>query len=319
MAEPVVQVDNITKRFAGHVAVRNLSLEIPAGVIFGLLGPNGAGKSTTIRMIMDIIEPDEGRVVLFGGALKGRDLSERIGFLPEERGLYKKMRVIDHLVFFAEIKGMPSRAARQKASQWLERLGLHDWVNHKVEDLSKGMQQKVQFAGTLLHEPDLLLLDEPFSGLDPVNAQVMKDVVVDIARQGKTVLFSTHIMEQAEKMCDHVVIISRGQKVVDGTMAEIKREAGGQHVALAFHRDAAKAARVLQDRSLVAKADDYGASAELELAAGADPDRLLQALVLSGAGISRFEMVEPSLESIFIAKVGKDAAVAAAVKDGPNA
>jgi len=319
MAQPVVQVDNITKRFAGHTAVRNLSLEIPAGVIFGLLGPNGAGKSTTIRMIMDIIEPDEGRVVLFGGALKGRDLSERIGFLPEERGLYKKMRVIDHLVFFAEIKGMPSRAARQKASQWLERLGLHDWVNHKVEDLSKGMQQKVQFAGTLLHEPDLLLLDEPFSGLDPVNAQVMKDVVVDIARQGKTVLFSTHIMEQAEKMCDHVVIISRGQKVVDGTMAEIKREAGGQHVALAFHRDAGKAARVLQDRSLVAKADDYGASAELELAAGADPDRLLQALVLSGAGISRFEMVEPSLESIFIAKVGKDAAVAVAVEDGPNA
>jgi len=319
MAQPVVLVDNITKRFAGHTAVRNLSLEIPAGVIFGLLGPNGAGKSTTIRMIMDIIEPDEGRVVLFGGALKGRDLSERIGFLPEERGLYKKMRVIDHLVFFAEIKGMPGRAARQKARHWLERLGLHDWVNHKVEDLSKGMQQKVQFAGTLLHEPELLLLDEPFSGLDPVNAQVMKDVVVDIARQGKTVLFSTHIMEQAEKMCDRVVIISRGQKVVDGTMAEIKREAGGQHVALAFHRDAGKATRVLQDRNLVAKADDYGASAELELATGADPDRLLQALVLSGAGISRFEIVEPSLESIFIAKVGKDAAVAAAVKDGPNA
>ena len=319
MAEPVVRVEGVTKRFAGHVAVRDLSLDVPKGIIFGLLGPNGAGKSTTIRMIMDIIEPDEGQVVLFGGTAKGRDLSERIGFLPEERGLYKKMKVVDHLVFLGEIKGMSGRDARRKAAEWLDRLGLRDWTTHKVEDLSKGMQQKVQFAGTLIHEPELVILDEPFSGLDPVNSQVLKDVVVELARSGRTVLFSTHIMEQAEKMCDHIVIISRGQKVVDGTLAEVKREDGGRHVAVAFHRDAAQAARVLLDRSLVAKADDYGASAELELAPGADPDRLLEALVRSGAGVSRFEIVEPSLQSIFIAKVGREAAVAAAVQEDVNA
>jgi ABC-2 type transport system ATP-binding protein len=319
MAEAVVRVERVTKRFSGHVAVRDLTLEVPRGIIFGLLGPNGAGKSTTIRMIMDIIEPDEGRVVLFGGTAKGRDLSGRIGFLPEERGLYKKMKVVDHLVFLGEVKGMPGGEARRQAVKWLDRLGLTDWTTHKVEDLSKGMQQKVQFAGTLIHDPELVILDEPFSGLDPVNSQVMRDVVVDLARQGRTVLFSTHIMEQAEKMCDHIVIISRGQKVVDGTLAEVKREDGGRHVAVAFHRDAAQAARVLADRSLVAKADDYGASAELELAPGADPDRLLEALVQSGAGVSRFEVVEPSLQSIFIAKVGRDAAVAAAIEEGANA
>jgi ABC-2 type transport system ATP-binding protein len=165
------------------------------------------------------------------------------------------MKVVDHLVFLAEIKGMAARTARQKAGEWLERLGLTDWTSHKVEDLSKGMQQKVQFAGTLLHDPELVLLDEPFSGLDPVNSQVMKDVVIDLARQGKTVLFSTHIMEQAEKMCERVVIISRGRKVVDGTMAEVKREGGGRHVALGFHRDAARAAPVLRDRSLVARVE----------------------------------------------------------------
>jgi ABC-2 type transport system ATP-binding protein len=222
------------------------------------------------------------------------------------------MKVVDHLVFLGEIKGMPGREARRKAAEWLDRLGLRDWTTHKVEDLSKGMQQKVQFAGTLIHDPELVILDEPFSGLDPVNSQVMKDVVVDLARQNRTVLFSTHIMEQAEKMCDHVVIISRGQKVVDGTLAEVKRADGAQHVAVAFHRDAALAGRVLSDRSLVAKADDYGASAELELASGADSGRLLDALVRSGAGISRFEVVEPSLQSIFIAKVGPEAATPAA-------
>jgi ABC-2 type transport system ATP-binding protein len=319
MAAAIVRVENVTKRFAGHVAVRHLSMEVPHGTIFGLLGPNGAGKSTTIRMMMDIIEPDEGRVVLFGGTAKGRDLSHRIGFLPEERGLYKKMRVQDQLVFLGEVKGLPRQQAQRKAAEWLDRLGLRDWITHKVEDLSKGMQQKVQFAGTLIHDPELVILDEPFSGLDPVNSQVMKDVVVDLAREGRTVLFSTHIMEQAEKMCDRVVIISRGQKVVDGTMAEVKQEGGGRHVALTFHRDAARAARVLADRSLVVKADDYGASAEVEMAAGANADQLLRALVDSGAGISRFEIVEPSLESIFIAKVGRDAAVAAAVGENGHA
>ena len=307
----VVKVEEVTKRFAGHTAVERLSLEVPGGGIFGLLGPNGAGKSTTIRMIMNIITPDEGRISVLGSA-SSRALSGRIGYLPEERGLYKKMKVLDQLTFFGEAKGIARKTARVKAGEWLGRLGISDWAVKKVEDLSKGMQQKVQFIGALLHEPDLVILDEPFSGLDPVNSQVMKDVVVDIARQGKTVLFSTHIMEQAEKMCDRIVIISRGRKVVDGSLAEVKRDFGGRHVALTFTRNGDRAARVLADRSLVAKVDDYGATAEVELASPGDPERLLHTLVQEGVGLARFEVVEASLQSIFIAKVGIEAATAPA-------
>jgi ABC-2 type transport system ATP-binding protein len=311
MSSSVVKVDGVTKRFAGHTAVEDLTLEVPGGGIFGLLGPNGAGKSTTIRMIMNIITPDEGRISVLGSA-SSRALSGRIGYLPEERGLYKKMKVLDQLTFFGEAKGIPRKTARVKAGDWLGRLGISDWAVKKVEDLSKGMQQKVQFIGALLHEPDVVILDEPFSGLDPVNSQVMKDVVVDLARQGKTVLFSTHIMEQAEKMCDRIVIISRGRKVVDGSLAEVKRDFGGRHVALTFTRNAERAARVLADRSLVAKVDDYGATAEIELAASGDPDRLLRALMQEEVGLARFEVVEASLQSIFIAKVGIEAATAPA-------
>jgi len=315
MIPPVIRVDKVTKRFAGHTAVRDLSLDIPKGGIFGLLGPNGAGKSTTIRMMMNIITPDEGKVTLFGGEGTGRELSAKVGYLPEERGLYKKMKVKEQLAFFGETKGISHRDAVKKTAAWLDRLGLHDWTDKKVEDLSKGMQQKVQFIGTLLHEPELVILDEPFSGLDPVNAQVMKDVVVEIARQGRTVLFSTHIMEQAEKMCDRIAIIARGEKIVDGALTDIKREFGHRFVALTFHRNAEAAARVLQDRRLVAKADDYGASAEVELAHGAESDALLHALLQAGVGINRFEVVEPSLQAIFIAKVGHAAATATASGD----
>jgi ABC-2 type transport system ATP-binding protein len=307
----VVKVERVTKRFSGHTAVDQLSLDVPGGGIFGLLGPNGAGKSTTIRMIMNIITPDEGRISVFGSD-SSRDLSNRIGYLPEERGLYKKMKVIDQLTFFGEAKGIARKTARAKSTDWLGRLGISDWAVKKVEDLSKGMQQKVQFIGALLHEPDLVILDEPFSGLDPVNSQVMKDVVVDLARQGKTVLFSTHIMEQAEKMCDRIVIISRGRKVVDGSLAEVKREFGGRHVALSFTRNADRAARVLGDRALCAKVDDYGNAAEIELAETGDADRLLRTLVQEDVGLARFEVVEASLQSIFIAKVGVEAATAPA-------
>jgi len=304
MTAPVVFADRITKRFAGHTAVRGLSLTVPGGGLYGLLGPNGAGKTTTIRMLLNIITPDEGRVVLFGSEGTGRDLSERIGYLPEERGLYPKMKVLDQLAFLGEAKGLSRWDARKRAKSWLERLGLGEWTLRKVSDLSKGMQQKVQFAGALQHEPELLILDEPFSGLDPVNSQVMRDVVVDVARSGRTVLFSTHIMEHAEKMCDGVVIIARGEKVVDGPLAQIKHEFGKSHVALTFSRNQAAAKRVLADRNLVAHADDAGASAEIELAVGAEPDALLRALVQADVGLSRFEVVEPSLQSIFIAKVG---------------
>lgn len=312
MYQNAVAVDRVTKRFAGHTAVKDLSLEVPKGSIYGLLGPNGAGKTTTIRMMLNIIVPDEGKVTLFGGEGASRALSDRIGYLPEERGLYKKMQVTEHLTFLAEAKGLPRRRAKELAQQWLTRLGLGDWSKKKVEDLSKGMQQKVQFISALLHEPELVILDEPFSGLDPVNAQVMKDVVVEVARQGRTVLFSTHIMEQAERMCDRIVIIARGEKVLDGRLSEIKSQFGNRYVALSFTRNGDRAQRVLADRSLIAKVDDYGASAEAQLADGADADRLLQTLVREGVGLSRFEIVEPSLQAIFIAKVGYEAALAPA-------
>jgi ABC-2 type transport system ATP-binding protein len=315
MYDTAIALERVTKRYAGHTAVRSLDLAIPRGGIFGLLGPNGAGKSTTIRMIMNILVPDEGRITLFGGEAASRELSARIGYLPEERGLYKKMRVLDHLVFLGETKGLPRRRARELSGQWLARLGLGDWSARRVEDLSKGMQQKVQFIGALLHQPELVVLDEPFSGLDPVNSQVMKDVVVEIARQGGTVLFSTHIMEQAEKMCDRVAIIARGEKLVDGRLADVKRADGDRHVALAFHRNREAAARVLGDRALVSRTDDYGASAEVTLAPQASGDALLEALLGAGVGISRFELVEPSLQSIFIAKVGADAATAPALEE----
>jgi len=314
MASSVISVDRVTKRYAGHTAVRALSLEVPAGGIFGLLGPNGAGKTTTIRMLLNIITPDEGKVTLFGVPGTGRELSARIGYLPEERGLYLKMRVLDQLAFLAEAKGISRWDARKRAMAWLERLGLGDWAQRKVSDLSKGMQQKVQFAGALQHEPELVVLDEPFSGLDPVNSQVMRDIVVDVARSGRTVLFSTHIMEHAEKMCDRITIIARGEKVVDGPLSQVKREFGKSHVALAFSSGQAAAQRILADRSLVARADDFGASAELELAPNAAPDQLLRALVEAGVGLSRFEVVEPSLQSIFIAKVGPEAARPAALE-----
>jgi ABC-2 type transport system ATP-binding protein len=304
MTTPAIAIDHVTKRFSGHTAVKDLSFTVPAGGIFGLLGPNGAGKSTTIRMIMDIIEPDEGKISLFGSSVSGRDLSERVGFLPEERGLYRKMKILDQLVFLGEVKGMRAAEAKSKADNWLQRLGLGDWALKKVEDLSKGMQQKVQFAGTLIHDPELVILDEPFSGLDPVNLQVMKDVVVEIARSGRTVLFSTHIMEQAERMCDRIVIIARGEKVVDGTVNEVKAGFGERHIALTFGSGKATAERILADRALVEKVDDYGASAEVAMATGIDPQQLLNALVSAGVGLTRFEVVEPSLQSIFIAKVG---------------
>jgi len=315
----VIEIQGITKRFAGHTAVKQLSMNVPRGSIYGLLGPNGAGKTTTIRMIMNIIVPDEGRISLFGTPGTGRDLSQHIGYLPEERGLYRKMKVLDLVVFLAEVKGVPRREAKRQAKSWLERLGLADWMQKRVNDLSKGMQQKVQFISTVLHAPELLILDEPFSGFEPVNTQLMKDVVVELARGGATILFSTHIMEQAEKLCDSVCIIALGQKVLDGSMTEVKRQHGGRHVILAVDDGGVELQRILADRSLVEKADDYRKYAEVELAPNADPQRLLEEIVRSGARVSRFEIAEPTLNKIFVDLVGPEAATARAEEDWGDA
>jgi ABC-2 type transport system ATP-binding protein len=310
----IVQFTDVTKRFSGHVAVDRLSLEVPGGVIYGLLGPNGAGKTTSIRVMMDIYRPDEGRVALFGNAGSGRDHSARIGYLPEERGLYPKMRVLDVLVFLAEAKGVDRRSARTRAVDWLGRLGLSDWSLRKTSDLSKGMQQKVQFISTILHDPELVILDEPFSGLDPVNSELMRETVLEFKRKGKTVLFSTHIMEHAEKLCDAICIIARGKKLVDGPVGEVKRTHGGRHVIVAFDGAQGAAAQVFADKRLVGKTQDFGQYAELELAPNADAQEILRALVNSGARLSRFEIAAPSLHKIFVDLVGPDAVRAEAIR-----
>ena len=309
----VIALSGVAKRFAGHVAVADLSLSVPRGAVYGLLGPNGAGKTTTIRMIMNITMPDEGTIELFGDRRGGRHHSARIGYLPEERGLYRKMRVRDMLVFLAEAKGVGRARGAAKADEWLRRLDLADWGLRKVEELSKGMQQKVQFIGTMLHEPELVILDEPFAGLDPINQQVLKDIVVHLARGGTTIVFSTHQMDVAEKICDYVCIIARGRKVLDGGLAEVKQVHGGTHVAVAFEDGAAGAQAMTAVTDLVAAADDSGVYAELRLKDGVDPQLVLERLMGTGARIRRFERIEPSLNRIFLDKAGPDGAAAAEV------
>ncbi len=310
MLNTAVEISNVTKRFQEHVAVRDMNLVVPQGSVYGLLGPNGAGKTTTIRMILNIIAPDAGTIAVFGRPHLEYGVTDRIGYLPEERGLYKKMQVRRVLRFLGELKGMHGRDAEHRATEWLERLGLttpeKDWGQAKIDELSRGMQQKVQFIAALLHDPDLVILDEPFSGLDPINAQALKDTVVELKRRGKTVIFSTHVMETAERMCDAVCIIARGEKVLDGPVARVKADHGSRNVALVLHDGTgrAAAARVLEDRTLVARVDDSGRAFEVELAPGADAQRLLRQLVDAGATIERFELVHPSLHQIFLQRVG---------------
>ncbi|MEP6743610.1 MAG: ATP-binding cassette domain-containing protein, partial [bacterium] len=216
-----VVLRNVTKRFGDFTAVNDLSLEVHAGRIFGLLGPNGAGKTTTIRMIVNIFAPDSGAVELFGKAITPAT-QDRIGYLPEERGLYKKMKVGDQLRFFAELKNINGKDAEARADRWLARLHIADWKSKKSSELSKGMQQKVQFITTVLHEPDLLILDEPFSGLDPVNLDLLKEIVLELKQAGKTIIFSTHQMEVAEKICDDICLINRSRKVLEGSIRTVK-------------------------------------------------------------------------------------------------
>jgi ABC-2 type transport system ATP-binding protein len=309
VTQSAIELQNVVKRFADHLAVRDLSLTVPTGVVYGLLGPNGAGKTTTIRMILDIIAPDQGTVRIFGRDPGEKGVLDRVGYLPEERGLYKKMQVRRLLRFMAELKGVDKHTANQRIDEWLDRLSLRDekkdWGNAKLDELSRGMQQKVQFIATLLHDPDLVILDEPFSGLDPINAQALKDTVFDLRHRGKTVIFSTHLMENAERMCDAVCIIAQGDKVLDGRVADVKSREGTRHLALALDGEPNEAVRrVLRDPSLVRRIDDAHRTIEIELMPDADAGLMLRQLVDAGAEIRRFEMVQPSLHQIFLDKVG---------------
>jgi ABC-2 type transport system ATP-binding protein len=315
MGRLAVELDQVTKQYGDFTAVSALSLTVAQGAIYGILGPNGAGKTTTLRMLNDIIAPDAGRIRLLGELAPGRAAARRIGYLPEERGLYPKMRVSALLRFFGELRGLAGREATRRADAWLQRLGVADWKLRKVQDLSKGMQQKIQFITAVIHEPDLLILDEPWSGLDPINAEVLRDIVLEQKRAGRTILFSTHLMEQAEKLCDDVFIIARGKKVLEGPLAAIKRAAAGDRlVALAFADDAAaaRAEAALADRTLVAARRARKDHVEIELCAGAAPHALLSRLVAADASLRRFELIEPSLHQIFVDRVGADAATPAA-------
>jgi ABC-2 type transport system ATP-binding protein len=291
-------IDRVTKKFGDFTAVDDLSVQVRPGRVFGLIGPNGAGKTTTIRMIVNITMPDSGRIELFGQALDPR-VQDRIGYLPEERGLYRRMKVGEQLRFFAELKDVRGKDADERINRWLEKLQLSDWKNKRAKDLSKGMQQKVQFITAVIHDPDLLILDEPFSGLDPVNVDLMKQTILEKKAEGKTIILSTHQMEIAEKLCDDVCMINRARKVLDGTLREIRRSFARNAVALQI----AGGDGLLNDHSLVANIRQTGDDTEVLLAPGADAQMLLKHLVAGGAIVNKFELAEPSLHDIFIEKV----------------
>ncbi|HLF56301.1 MAG TPA: ATP-binding cassette domain-containing protein [Thermoanaerobaculia bacterium] len=292
---PTVELVNLRKAYDGHVAVDDLSLAIAPGTVFGLLGPNGAGKTTTIRMVMDILGPDRGEVRLFGRPRRPED-GRRIGYLPEERGLYRKMTVADQLHFLAALNGVERGRGRRLVADWLGKVDLAEWADKKVETLSKGMQQKVQLIATVLHDPELLILDEPFSGLDPINQGLFKELIVELRGRGRTIVFSTHIMEQAEKLCDEIGLVARGRLILTGNLAAIKRERGPRAVAVRFAGAPPPLAGV-PGISAFELGDD---AARLTLADGATPAGLLAALVAAGAAVAEYRSLEPDLESIFV-------------------
>ena len=307
---PILELDTVRKSYGDFRAVDGVSLAVEPGSICGLLGPNGAGKTTSIRMIMDIIAPDSGEVRLFGRPRRRDDLL-RVGYLPEERGLYRKMTVTDHLVFLGRLHGAKKRDTLPAIERWLERVELSEWAGKKVEELSKGMQQKIQLVGTVLHEPDLLVLDEPFSGLDPINQGLFKKLLADYRRDGKAVLFSTHIMEQADKLCDRICLISHGRAVLDGELKEIKRRFGGHSFRLVAEGDLERLAEVSGVDQVIAR--DDGAKLRLtDDASGAEVlPRLLEAVT-----VHEFRSEEPELEEIFIQAVREAGGTARTPEEG---
>lgn len=297
---PTVRLTRVTKKFGEFTAVDDLSLEVRPGRIYGLLGPNGAGKTTTIRMIVNITAPDSGSIELFGQQITA-DLQDRIGYLPEERGLYKKMRIGEQLKFFSELKNVTGKEVDERIDRWLARLKLSEWKNKRAIELSKGMQQKAQFILAILHDPDLLILDEPSSGLDPVNVELMMEIVLELKALGKTIILSTHQMELAEKICDDICLINRSRKVLHGPLREIRQGFGRNSVALRIEGGDG----ILSDPSLVSQIKQHSDEVEVLLAPGANSQDLLKRLISSGAIVTRFEMIEPSLKDIFISKVSE--------------
>ena len=287
-----IEIQNISKSFSGFKAVDDLSLSVPKGSIYGFIGPNGSGKTTTIRMIMNIFYPDHGEILIDGEVKSGTNL-RNIGYLPEERGLYKKMKVRELLYFYGQLRRASN--INQKIDHWLDKMNLREWENKKIETLSKGMSQKIQFIATILHEPEIIILDEPFSGLDPVNADIMKNIVLELKNSGKTIIFSTHDMGTAERMCDYIFMIYKGKKVLDGTLSGIQDKYGNDSIRLACDN----ASKVLAGISGILNVNDFGQYQELRLKEDSDPQDILKQ-ILEVTKVSRFELTKPSLLDIFI-------------------
>jgi len=289
-----IVLENVTKSYDSVTAVNAVSLKVRAGAILGLLGPNGAGKTTTIRMIMNILVPDEGSIRVLGELVSDKT-RDNIGYLPEERGLYPRMKVLEIIVFLAALHGLTEAEASRRGKEWLERLGLTEWSDKKLVDLSKGMQQKVQFITSVIHRPPLMILDEPFSGLDPVNAATIQEIMLDMRKQGSTIVLSTHRMEQVERLCDSICLIDKGRNVLDGDLRAIKQSYGKNtlHVEFTGSDSFLTNAGIGQITRLIT-------GVEAKLKPGADPQEILKAAVMSSTQITRFELLEPSLSEIFI-------------------
>ncbi|MEJ2050575.1 MAG: ATP-binding cassette domain-containing protein [Calditrichota bacterium] len=294
-----LRVDQVSKQYDDYKAVDDVTFAADAGKLFGLLGPNGAGKTTTMRMIMNIIVPDSGKIEILGN-LFSADLQNKVGYLPEERGLYPKMKLLAHLQFLGEMKGLSGPDARETALKWLERFELDSWVDKKIQDLSKGMQQKVQFIGTIMHDPDLLIVDEPFSGLDPINVKFLKDILLEMKARGKTIILSTHLMDQAEKLCDQICLINKGKVVLKGSLESIKNKYSHNAIILEYSGNA----NFINNIPYVQKTDNYGNYMEIHLHDQADSDELFKALAASELKVKKFESAETSLNDIFIEIVG---------------
>lgn len=295
----ILTLEHVYKSFNDVHAVQNLNLDLPPGSIFGLLGPNGAGKTTTIRMIMDIIIPDKGRILLMDKP-NSQLLRDKVGYLPEERGLYRKMKVSEQLTFLAEMKELKRSQSKELIKYWLDRFELSEWADKKMEELSRGMQQKIQFIATIIHKPNLIILDEPFTGLDPVNTELIKDVMLEQKEKGSTIIFSTHLMDQVEKLCDSICLINEGKAVLDGNIKSIKKNFRRNSLRMEYEGDA----KFLTNLNLVQKFKEVDKSTEIYPANGIKIQDILKAALLE-VDVTKFEVMEPSLNEIFIETVSK--------------
>jgi ABC-2 type transport system ATP-binding protein len=294
----ILEVQNVTKRFGSHLANNNISVSIEPGAIFGLLGPNGAGKTTLIRMITGIFYPDSGNVIFKGNAFDADRDIKNIGYMPEERGLYKKMKVGEHAIYLAQLKGLSASDAKQKVKYWFEKFEMQSWWGKKVQDLSKGMGQKLQFVSTILHEPELIILDEPFSGLDPVNSNLIKDEIFRLAKNGSTIIFSTHRMEQVEEICNQIILVNKGEKILDGTVKDVKQQFKENIFSVNLDESLS-----YEDPNLFSTVSNSEGHILLKLNEGTHKNDVLQYFIGKGASVAQFSEVLPSLNEIFIRQV----------------